>query len=1259
MPTDIQKQIERRRQRALEEIAKVRNKGNHPVFSLFEVTSTSGRAYHVEIRSLAELHNTCTCPDYKTNLIGTCKHIEGVLLYLKKEQGDRLETLARKRPAGTQIYLHYGVDITVRVGQPIPKNPAVRELLNRNFDPTGVLIGAPLQSLPRLLADLESLPPRERSLVRVDQAVREHLDLLQDREAVEQQKAWFVDQVQRGNRSLGVLSTRLYPYQEEGAMHLAFGRRAMLADDMGLGKCVGRDTPLFVNGALHRAEEVWEQFAGPSVFDGEGEWAEPCEPLWTNALTFGEQTEQIVPARIARLYRQHVAEPMRLIRLSDGSQIVITRRHELLARDRWDNQLEVGDIVCVPARLNWDGPEADPNLVTLLAWQIAEGYELAERGTVRIYQKDVARLEMLRRAAQRFGEKSGIPMNSLGISQPAGRVAYLTIVSRAYQRFLQVRGYPWGQKSAGKRVPDLIMSSGIETARAFLREYFSAEGSVSTTMRLVEISSASEWLMQQLSCLLRRFGIWLRITVKQKRATNGSGILRTYYIGTLGGNAARLFLSEIGFADDAKQHKLEVICATPANTNVEGIPASDLLTGMADTAGLPYRHFGVGPVYFAGSQELSRPSAHAVIDALDRILTGEAEADYRRLPTSKWTVSTLAAYAALDHDALQGTRDHLSRLIEREVFYCRIVEIRDVEYGGWVYDFEVEGRHNFVAGGLLCHNTVQAITASALLKELRGIERALVICPASLKHQWAREIRRFTSLPVTVVEGGLNARRDLYREPSFFKIINYEIVRRDLKDLDQLRPDLIVLDEAQRIKNWRAKTAAMVKQLRSRYAFVLTGTPLENRLDELYSIFQFLDPRILGPLWQFNDRFFELEERPGGTFKVLGYKNLDELRTTIAPYVMRRVREEVLKDLPERVDNNFFVEMTDPQWKAYDEFKESVAKLVAKAQRRPLTPKEREILLMCLIKMRLICNALALHDKAIPVKDRERTAPKLTELGEILADQIASNGHKAIVFSQWADMLALTEPVIRRVGVDYVKLTGAVPSPKRGALVERFFEDRDCRVFLSTDAGGVGLNLQAASLVVNLDLPWNPAVLAQRIARAHRHGQPHSVHVINLVAKDTIEERMLDTLAAKRSVFAGVFGAEEAPAAIRFEDTGQSLLKEIDAMLKKPVEVELALAPAAPEMVEEAIEVVAPKPTLEGFADRLLARLPGRVLLVRKAPVGEGVLVVVADAPAELRPVVESMLSEYFTPDVPALHLMEQEGYRALAAFLPALPAAP
>jgi superfamily II DNA or RNA helicase len=805
MTTDIQEQIERRRERARAEILKIVNKGDHPVFSLFEVSSVSKKSYRVEIRSLDELQNSCTCPDYKGNLIGTCKHIEGVLIYLEKEHGKKLKKLADEKPHGAQIYLHHGMDITVRVTLPIPDRASVRELLSRHFDPSGLLVGSPLNALPTLLSEIESLPARDRSLVRVNEVVHEHLSLLQDREEVAQQKDWFLDQIKRGRRTFDVLSTKLYPYQEHGAMHLAFGRRAMLADDMGLGK------------------------------------------------------------------------------------------------------------------------------------------------------------------------------------------------------------------------------------------------------------------------------------------------------------------------------------------------------------------------------------------------------------------------------------------------------------------------------------TVQAIAASALLKEMRDIQHALIICPASLKHQWAREIRRFTSLSVTVVEGNLEARRDLYRDSSFFKIINYELVRHDMDELLKLHPDLIILDEAQRIKNWRAKTAMMVKSLPSRYAFVLTGTPLENRIDELYSIFQFLDPRILGPLWHFNDRFYELEKRESGTYKVLGYKNIDQLRALIAPYVLRRTRDEVLKDLPPRVDNNFFVEMTDPQWGAYREFQEHVAKLLAKAKRHPLSPKEQQFLLLCLVKMRLICNALALHDKDIPPKDREKTGPKLTELDVILSEEIASNGHKAVVFSQWANMLAFTEPILKRVGLGYVKLTGAVPSAKRGDLIKKFFDDPDCRVFLSTDAGGVGLNLQAASLVINLDLPWNPAVLEQRIARAHRHGQPSSVQVINLISKDTIEERMLDTLAAKKNVFATVFGTDESPTSIKFADTGQNLLQKLGDLLKTPAEVELALAPTTPTPAEypqgeaeipSADYSPSSLPTLSEFADLLLDRVPNRILLVRKAPympgaTGEGVIVVVSGAPAELRPAVEAILSEYFTENLPQLHLMDSEGFQSLASFVPALAAEP
>ena len=785
----LQEQIERRRKRGMEELAKIVNQGQHPVYSTFKVTSVSERVYTVQIRSLTKRLNTCTCPDYRTNTIGTCKHIEGVLVNLREEFADQWEEFIAQAPPIAQMYVHHAERTTVRVTLPFPEGKKLHALLTRYFDTEGVLQGKVTQSLPALLSELNRLPKRDREQIHVDQAVHDYLKNQQDIEAVSQQKRWFLDQVKQGNRSLNVLSTSLYGYQEDGVLHLTFGRRTLLADDMGLGK------------------------------------------------------------------------------------------------------------------------------------------------------------------------------------------------------------------------------------------------------------------------------------------------------------------------------------------------------------------------------------------------------------------------------------------------------------------------------------TVQAIAAAALLKQLRDIQRVLIVCPASLKHQWAREIRRFTSLSVQVIEGNPIQRRQLYRDLQFFNIINYELVRYDEEEIIRREFDLVILDEAQRIKNWRTKTADKVKRLRSPYAFVLTGTPLENRLDELYSIFQFIDPTILGPLWRFNQRYYETERRPSGSYKVLGYQNLDELRHRIAPYVLRRVRDEVLLDLPERIDSNFFVEMTNPQWTAYAEYEQRVAQLIARARRRPLTPDEHKILLGSLVKMRLICNALALHDPEIKPQDREKTAPKLRELREILDEEVASNGHKAILFSQWTRMLDLTEPALEKLRLGWVKLTGDVPSKKRGALIEQFFEDPQCKVFLSTDAGGVGLNLQAASMVVNLDLPWNPAVLDQRIARAHRHGQPHTVNVVNLIAKDTIEERMLDTLAAKRAVFEAALNEDSTVTDLSFKDAGSGVLQRLEVLLgaREAIKPELVLEPTvAPEAEPEA----APTPTLQGFADLLVGRYPGRVLLVRQAPqlpsvpADGNVLVVVDREPAKLRPKVEALLNEHYGDfPAPGLLLMEQEGYRALSAL--------
>jgi SNF2 family DNA or RNA helicase len=303
-----------------------------------------------------------------------------------------------------------------------------------------------------------------------------------------------------------------------------------------------------------------------------------------------------------------------------------------------------------------------------------------------------------------------------------------------------------------------------------------------------------------------------------------------------------------------------------------------------------------------------------------------------------------------------------------------------------------------------------------------------------------------------------------------------------------------------------------VKKLRSRYAIVLTGTPLENRLEELYSIVQFVDDRRLGPAFEFLHEHRVLDEKGNLT----GYRNLERIREKLAPILLRRTRAEVLTQLPDRTDSNRYVELADAQRGPYEEQRVSLARLLG----RPiLTDLDRKRILACIVNMRLVCDSTFLFDKQTNI------SPKLDEFAEVVEDLMSSGDHKAVVFSQWETMLHKAAEVLDQLGVGYALLHGGMQGKERREVLQRF-QQESCRVFLSTDAGGVGLNLQAADTVVNLELPWNPAVLEQRIARVHRMGQSRPVRVINFVTRATIEERVLQAIDAKRSLFGSVFDGE-------------------------------------------------------------------------------------------------------------------------------------
>jgi superfamily II DNA or RNA helicase len=415
--------------------------------------------------------------------------------------------------------------------------------------------------------------------------------------------------------------------------------------------------------------------------------------------------------------------------------------------------------------------------------------------------------------------------------------------------------------------------------------------------------------------------------------------------------------------------------------------------------------------------------------------------------------------------------------------------------------------------------TVQALAATELLRRHRGISKVVVVAPASVKYQWKKEIEKFTGLSAQVIEGLILQRQRQYASPVFFNLTSYELVLKDVRYLHELKPDLIILDEAQRIRNWATATARTIKQLKSRYVFVLTGTPLENKLEELFSVVEFVDGRRLGPAFRFLQEH-RMEDENG---KLLGYRGLDQIHRQLKPILLRRTRLEVLKDLPERTDQIFRVPLTEKQAEPYWEQSDILASLMRRWEAQGwLSEIDQRRIMCCLQNMRMLCDSTFLFDK------QTHHSPKLAEFREIIRELALEENRKVVVFSEYERMTYLAGEELRKMGIGFVSLHGGVPSRQRGKLIEEFDRDPGCRVFLSTDAGGVGLNLQVASAVINFEPPWNPARLEQRIGRVHRLGQKRPVQVVHLLTQNSIEERVWETLNLKKSLFAGIFDSPTA-----------------------------------------------------------------------------------------------------------------------------------
>ena len=427
--------------------------------------------------------------------------------------------------------------------------------------------------------------------------------------------------------------------------------------------------------------------------------------------------------------------------------------------------------------------------------------------------------------------------------------------------------------------------------------------------------------------------------------------------------------------------------------------------------------------------------------------------------------------------------------------------------------------HRHDLGGILADEmglgkTLQALAfLSARAAATSAVNPSLVVAPASLLENWRRECARFTPELRTVVHhGGRRATDEAAFAGCDLVITSYGTLTRDRELFAGMEFGCVVADEAQHIKNRRSQNARALRSLRAGGRFLLTGTPLENSLDDLRALFEFVLPGYLEPV-------------PAGTRPDDRAWFDQRLRTQTAPYILRRTKQAVAPELPPRIEQILWCDPTPDQATLYRQLQESAERaLLDLAAQGASEASLRLATLTQLLRLRQVCCDPRLVDAAAPAD----ASAKLAVLQELL-DEAVDDGHRVLVFSQFTSLLALVRTELDRQEIAYCYLDGSMPTRQRQAEVDRFQNDAAVPVFLlSLKAGGTGLNLTGADIVVHLDPWWNPAVEAQATDRAHRIGQTRTVTSYKLICAGTVEEKVLALQDEKRALLADVFEASDA-----------------------------------------------------------------------------------------------------------------------------------
>jgi len=429
----------------------------------------------------------------------------------------------------------------------------------------------------------------------------------------------------------------------------------------------------------------------------------------------------------------------------------------------------------------------------------------------------------------------------------------------------------------------------------------------------------------------------------------------------------------------------------------------------------------------------------------------------------------------------------------------------------WFHQLHQIGWGGCLADDMGLGKTLQTLCYLQNLYNQNKNLRALIVCPTSLIYNWQAELDKFTEGISYIVYHGLEREFPKAKDSKWNLIItSYGTMRNDIEKFGKITFDVAVLDESQSIKNPVSQVTKAVALIKTRMRFILSGTPVQNNTFDLYSQLNFCNPGLLGNQDFFKSEFATAIDKYGDKDKSA------QLRKMVFPFILRRTKEQVAKDLPDKTETILYCEMGSYQQKVYDTVKEEFRIKILSSIAEQGMAKSTFQILQGLNQLRLICDCPSLIGDE-EKKHFKQESIKLDELMREIEENISN--HKMLIFSQFLGMLDLVKGKLDKDGIKYIYLDGSTPAKDRGRLVNAFQTDTSIQVFLiSLKAGGVGLNLTAADYVYVIDPWWNPAVEDQAIDRTHRIGQHKKIFAYKLICKNSIEEKILQLQQKKKSL---------------------------------------------------------------------------------------------------------------------------------------------